>query len=349
MLGVNEMKKIFLLFLSFLIVLSGCSEVIIKVSLDQPQSSKGYQTENELIATFLDTGTSDCIILQVNDQVIVIDAGDNDDEAFVVNALLEMNIEKIDYLISTHPDADHCGGLDVIADTFPVNTVYVSNGTSETKSYQNFIYELAEHNLTPSVPLEDPIIVLSEITTMQFFNTKAQGKGNDVSLVTLIKHGKNSFLLMADAEKSVEEQLLADLEEVDVLKVGHHGSNTSSSSAFLDVVKPDIAVITLGVHNPYGYPHKETLQRYSDIKTQIYRTDQDGTIQITSDGESIQVETHVELSGIKNAAIIGNMNSHIYHKSDCKVLPHESNRIYFENKQQAENLGYKSCSLESVK
>lgn len=237
---------------------------------------------------FIDTGQSDCILIQARDKVILIDAGDNNDEQDIVDYIKGLNITSIDYLINTHPDADHAGGLDAVVDHFDIKTTYVSNGSANTKTYQDFILSLANKSLSPSVPLENIKIELNEHQYLKFYNTKNTSKdANTLSLLTLFVDHETTFLFTGDAPQQIEENYMHTLPTIDVLKVGHHGSKTSSSEAFLKNIDPLIAIIECGRDNKYGHPHKEVLNRFEKLGIEVLRTDIDGTIIVESDGEHI--------------------------------------------------------------
>ena len=334
------------------LLLCGCQRV----------ESIASQPESQAIAAgkldfhFLDTGNSDCIFVMSEDKNVLIDAGDNDDETLIVDYLKGLGVNKIDYLINTHPDADHSGGLDAVVENFKIENVFVSNGSSDSKTYRDFIYALSDKGLSPSVPLKDSVYTLADGVTMQFYNTQAQGSGNEVSLVTLITQGSNKFLLMGDAEKPQEADILDEMMDVDVLKVGHHGSNSSSSMEFLEVVKPEYGIITCGKGNSYGHPHQEVLERLKQIGSAIYRSDEQGTIICSSDGKNLQFSNEPYDGGNEKNPIqsngdngtlpeyyIGNKNSFKFHLPSCTSLPEEWNQVKIYSRDEAIGSGYEPC------
>ncbi|MGN0453510.1 MAG: Ada metal-binding domain-containing protein, partial [Ruminococcus sp.] len=186
---------------------------------------------------------------------------------------------------------------------------------------------------------------------------------NDYSLVTMVEYGDTSVLLTGDAEKTVEKELLRsgyDL-SADVLKCGHHGSNTSSCKEFLDAVSPSVAVISCGEGNDYGHPHREVLERLEERSIPIWRTDQDGTVVMSTDGKSISIKAEQKDGTALTASAaekeeakdgnteirqyMGNKNSKIFHSSDCKSAARtkEKNKVYFESREQAVLEGYSPC------
>ena len=218
---------------------------------------------------YISTGNSDCILISDNGHYAMIDGADNDDEQFLVNYLTNLGIKQLDYLILTHPDADHAGGLDAVVKNFTVKQVFVGNGNADTKTYKDFISSCMDKQLQPSVPMPNQTFTLGN-GSFQFFNQTSQ----------------------RDSGKEVEATLPLDkIGKVDVLKVGHHGSKTSSSDTFIKAVAPKYAVICCGKDNKYGHPHQETLDVLSKNNITTYRTDLNGTVIATSDGKNVTIKT----------------------------------------------------------
>ncbi len=240
---------------------------------------------------FIDTGNSDCTFIQSRDKNMLIDGGNNNDEQRIVNYLNDLGIRKIDYLVSTHPDADHCGGLDAAVTNFEIGQSYVSNGSSDSKTYRDFIYSLSSKGLTPAVPLEDTAIELDGDTNVKFYNTQATGEGNELSLVALLTSGDHQMLFMGDATEKVEKSILDKIpNSIDILKVSHHGSKTGTSEELLDSISLKYAVIECGKNNKYEHPNKEVLDRLDDSDAKVFRTDKKGNIIFTTDKDKISYE-----------------------------------------------------------
>lgn len=246
---------------------------------------------------FISTGNSDCILICDNGHYAMIDGADNDDEQFLVNYLNNLGIKTLDYLILTHPDADHVGGLDAVTKNFTIKNVFVGNGSADSQTYKDFINACIDKELKPSIPLTNKTFTLGN-GSFQFFNQTANNSDvNDNSLVALYNIGSNKYLFMGDAGKEIEAALLVDkIGKVDVLKVGHHGSKTSSSDSFIKAVAPKYAVICCGKDNKYGHPDQETLDTLSNNGITTYRTDLNGTVVISSDGKSVTAKTSNEAS-----------------------------------------------------
>ncbi len=258
----------------------------------------------EMKVHFLDVGQADCIVVQLPDgKTMVIDAGNNGDGKLVVNYLKNLEITKIDYLIGTHPHEDHIGGLDNVIKAFSIGTLYLPKVseklTPTTATYRDVLSAVEEKNL--KIKTAKAGIVLFEDSTLELKaemlspNASAEYSDlNNYSAVIRLTYGNKSFLFTGDAEEEAEKIMLnsgAAL-SADVLKLGHHGSSSSSSNAFLDAVSPKYAVISCETGNDYGHPHKETLQKMKDRSIEIFRTDTQQTIIATCDGASVSFITN---------------------------------------------------------
>lgn len=245
---------------------------------------------------FIDVGQADSILIQQGNQNMLIDAGNNEDDKLVVAYLKKQGVKKIDVLIGTHTDEDHIGGLDTVIKTFSIGKIYMPKITTTTKTYKDVVLAITAKKMKVSVPKvgEKFKIGTSECTILAPNATKYSSP-NDYSIVTKLKYGNNSFIFMGDAEKISEGQILAKQLDIkaDVIKIGHHGSNTSTSSAFLSKVNPKYAVISVGVNNSYSHPSKTPMDLLKSKKILVYRTDQVGTIVATSNGKTISFDKKV--------------------------------------------------------
>lgn len=207
----------------------------------------------------------------------------------MVNYLNNLEIKKIDYLVNTHPDADHCGGLDAVINNFEIGTFFVGNGSSDSQTYTDVINSAANKGINPSVPLEESKFELTSNSYIQFFNTTGGSDSNESSLVTLFVNGEDKFLLTGDAGAETENKILSKMQDVDVLKIGHHGSKNSTTQSFLDKVNPQYSVILTG-KNSYGHPHSEVLSKLESANIKIHRSDECGDIIFKSTGEGVSTE-----------------------------------------------------------
>ncbi|MGL5415365.1 MAG: ComEC/Rec2 family competence protein [Clostridium sp.] len=236
---------------------------------------------------FINTGNSDSILIVQGEKSVLIDGGDNDDEKVVTKYIKEQGIKKLSYVINTHPDADHCGGLDAVFNDIEVEKLLVGNGSADTKTYKDFIVAAANKGINPSVPLEKSEHKISENSYLKFFNTNGGKDKNESSLVTLFVNGNDKFLFMGDAGEETENEIISDLSDVDLIKIGHHGSKYSTSKALMDKVSPEYAVILTG-KNTYGHPTKEVLDKIKTQGAELHRTDECGDIVIESTGKGIK-------------------------------------------------------------
>lgn len=239
---------------------------------------------------YIDVGQADSILIQQNGQNMLIDAGNNPDGNLVVSYLKNQGVSKLDYVIGTHPHEDHIGGLDVVIKTFSIGQIYMPKATSTTATFKDVVSAISSKGLKIKTPTVGSTINLGDATaTILAPNSSGYEDLNNESIVIKLKYGNNSFLFMGDAEDVLENQILAKQLDIksDVLKVGHHGSSSSTTSAFLNKVSPKYAVIMVGEGNTYGHPHKSTMDRLKSKEITVYRTDEAGTIVATSDGTKI--------------------------------------------------------------
>ena len=236
---------------------------------------------------FIDTGNSDAILIIKDNKAALIDGGDNDDEALVSSYIKKQGISELEYVFATHPHADHIGGLDRVAKEIKINNLYVSNGEADTKSYRDFINEAANKGLYPSVPLLGSKFDLAG-STFEVLSVANTNDPNNNSIVLLYTNGNDKILLMGDAEKEIEQKL--NIRDVDLLKVGHHGSHSSSSKPFIDKINPEYAVILVGEDNKYGHPHKETMDTFKEKGIEVHRSDECGDIVFTSTGNGLEAD-----------------------------------------------------------
>ena len=332
--------------------------------------------ESSLRVSFIDVGQGDSEFIELpNGETLLIDAGTNETGADVVSYISSLGYTSIDYVVGTHPHEDHIGGLDDVINSFEIGSVYMPKVTADTKTFEDVLDAVAEKGLSINtakagvsiVDVEDLSVKMLAPVLDEYDNT------NDYSAVIKVVYGDTSFLFTGDAEEYAESLITGDVDS-DVLKVGHHGSSTSTGEAFLERVSPSYAVISCGLGNSYGHPHTETIEKLGGIP--VFRTDEMGTIVATSDGSEISFRT-LGKSDTGNAAqpeapqetdtaaspgydegsvsegldisdgYILNTNSKKIHLPDCSAVDNmsESNKAYTDNYDKAISEGYTPCKI----
>ena len=254
-------------------------------------------SENKAEIHFINTGNSDAILIQEGSKAALIDGGDNDDESTVVSYLKKQGVNELEYIFATHPDADHIGGLDAVVDSIPVKRIYVSNGEANTKTYADFITSMANKGLNTSVPLLNSEFKLGK-SKFKVLSVANEKDINNNSIVLEYTNGNDKILFMGDAGREIESSI--NVSDVDLLKVGHHGSRTSSDSSFIKKVNPEYAVITVGANNRYGHPHKETMNTLKNNNIEVHRSDECGDIIFISTGNGLEVNCKIGSYNIGN-------------------------------------------------
>ena len=248
----------------------------------------------DLKVYYLDVGQADSILVMDKDKTMLIDAGTNEMGDDVVNFLEDKGVEKIDYLIGTHPHEDHIGGLDDVIDNFDIGTIYMPKIQTNTKTFEDVLDSIEKKDLKVTAPKQGDEFKLddAECEIMLANEDDNDSNLNLSSIVIRMTYGENSFLFMGDAEQDNEEE--REWPQTDVLKVGHHGSRTATSKEFVEQVKPSIAIIEVAKKNSYNLPNDEPIENLENVGAKIYRTDEDGNILVTSDGKNLEVETNVK-------------------------------------------------------
>lgn len=249
----------------------------------------------DLTVTFFDVGQGDSALLQVDGRAMLIDAGPYDAGPGIVRWLDDHDIRYLDVIVATHPHSDHIGGMSYILKNLKTG-MFIDNGdTHTTPTYETLLRTLEKQNIPYQSVQEGDKIDLSPQIRIRVLNPPDK-RGNDLndnSLVLEITAGSQVFLMMGDAGISTETRLLSKgiLSPVDLLKVGHHGSRHSSGREFINTVSPEIAIISLAADNEYGYPQKNPVRYLTEVGAGIYRTDQVGTITISSDQGKLRITT----------------------------------------------------------
>ncbi len=251
-----------------------------------------------LTVQVLDVGQGDAILIRTPEQVVLIDTGDVPARDKLVSMLKSQGITTVDKLIITHPHADHIGGAAALFANFTVRQVYDSGQKTTSNLYRQYLTQISKKKIPFAVVTAGTTIELGNEAQLRILAPEQPFIGgsepdlNNNSIVAKLIYGNFSMLMTGDAEKESEERMLkkdaASLKST-LLKSGHHGSKTSSTLPFLKAVNAEAALISLGAGNEYGHPHTVVLKRYSDRKMQVYRTDTEGTLTVTSDGRTYAI------------------------------------------------------------
>ena len=330
---------------------------------------------DELRVSFIDVGQGDSEFIELpNGETMLIDAGTNETGKNVVDYIKSLGYTSINYVVGTHPHEDHIGGLDDVIKTFDIGSIYMPKITADTKTFEDVLDAAESKNLMINTAKSGVSIMDTEDLSVKFLapTLDSYENTNDYSAVVKVVYGDTSYLFTGDAEE-FSENLITDDVNADVLKVGHHGSSTSTSTEFLKKVSPSSAVISCGKDNSYGHPHSETLQKLADMGTAVYRTDELGTIVSVSDGKTITFDTN-NTAGVpvtsqnteasNNAAAnstasntpsseetgityVLNTNSKKIHLPECSSVNQisDKNKGYTDNYDEAIKEGYTPCKV----
>ena len=290
------------------------------------------KVDSQLTISYIDVGQADSILIQNEGKNMLIDAGNNADGELLVKYLKGLGIGEFDVVVGTHPHEDHIGGLDNVITAFNIRQIYMPKVMTTTNTFEDVLDAIEGKNMSITSPNVDTKFEMGDCIFTVISSKIDNDELNNSSIVLRLDFGDTSYLFTGDMEKDVEETILSKNIQVDVLKVGHHGSNTSTSSKFLDKVNPKYAVICVGNGNSYGHPHKEVVERINSKDIQIYRTDKDGTIILTSNGKDISVNTvKTNTDGNAKASNTSVVNSNESEKQTVTVYVTKSGTKYHAN------------------
>lgn len=291
----NPTIKLVGLFIALILVL-----LFNYLELDNGYKGDNNVTEpllNNIVSTdlqvyFIDVGQADSILIANNNHYMLIDAGNNEDGEKLVTFLKQQGITKFDYVIGTHPHEDHIGGLDNIINDFEIETIYLPDVITTTKTFEDVITSIENKNKNITIPKIGETFSLGEANFKVLYTGENDTDLNNSSIVLKMVFGDYSYLFTGDATSEVEERIINEDIDVNVLKVAHHGSPYSTTPRFISRVKPEYAIISVGKDNSYGHPSNNIINRIKLYTDKIYRTDELGTIVINSDGKNIEINNY---------------------------------------------------------
>ena len=342
------MKKILVLLLCALI-LAGCAAPVTPSTQPEPAEKGSFSVH------YIDVGQADCALIECDGKYMLIDGGNAEDSSLVVSYLQKQGVEELEAVVCSHAHEDHVGGLPGVLAVFPTKAVYAPTKTYSSKVFDKFLYYTDQQGLEVTIPAPGDQFTLGDALVMILGPVKSYADPNNTSIVMMIDfHGKR-FLFTGDMETEAENDMLDYWGEYftwssDVLKVGHHGSDTSTSYRFLRAVMPAYGIISVGEGNSYGHPNETPLSRLEDAEVTVLRTDKLGSIIVTTDGKNITLsweQTSQQPDTPPSDGpqqFIGNKNSKTLHLPSCSSLPKEENRVIFDDYDTAIAQGYKPCS-----
>lgn len=355
---------VLILILGICLLLSGCDKIsFIETSVVEQPKDNTYC----LKVHFIDVGQGDSTFIELpNGETMLIDAGEQSEGDKIVTYIFSQGYDTVNYVIATHPHSDHIGGIPDIMNNFNVDGFYLTTAESGSNCYKTMLRSVAENGAeTHYVQPGDVIANGSELQAEVVAPKTISEEPNNSSIVLKLTYKNNTFLFTGDAEKSEEDDIWTNI-KCDVLKVGHHGASTSTSKNFLKKTEPKYAVISCGLNNSYGHPTEKTLNSLAKNGVKVYRTDMQGTVVITSDGENISVnkdpvtlgenpetpstnhgQSAPASSEQQSSAYALNTNTKKIHYPNCDSIRNikETNIEYTDDYALAISQGYKPCQI----
>ncbi|AIY79261.1 MBL fold metallo-hydrolase [Clostridium botulinum] len=340
-----------LLSLSMAVLLStfslGCKQAN-AINKTNIETTKTQETSvGDMKVHYIDVGQGDSELIQVDGKNILIDAGNNDSMAY--NYLKKLGIKKLDYVMATHPHSDHIGGMTQIINEFDIGEFYAPKVNHTTKTFENMIKALQSKGIKLTAPIPGDTLNVGN-ATLQFLapNSTKYEDMNNYSIACKLKYGNTSYVFMGDAEALSEGEILAKQLDIsaDVLKLGHHGSHSSTSQAFLEKVNPRYAIVSCGKGNDYSHPHQETIDKLNKKGIEILRTDVSGTIISTSDGNNINF--NVNASGTSTGNATNNNTPDTKTKSNSVWVANKTSKVYHSSKDCSNMKNPTEISLEDA-
>lgn len=301
----KKVRIVCLIILCLLVV--GCSSPFVETNNKASASTFSGDT---LRVNYIDVGQGDSIFIELpNKETMLIDAGEAYEADNVINYIKNLGISKIDYIVGTHPHTDHIGGLEEVINTFDVGSIYMPKATSTSKTYLDLLTTISDKGLSVKTAKSGVVILDEDNLKLEFIapNSDSYSELNNYSAVLKLTYLDNTFLFMGDAETLSEDEITSDV-DADVIKVGHHGSDSSSSVEFVKKVSPEYAIIMVGEGNSYNHPYQSIIDRYLGVGAKVLRTDLDGNIVCDSDGVDVSCKGDKESSNTSSSNSITTSN-----------------------------------------
>ena len=290
------MKKIrIVLLICLCLLVVGCANPFVE---SDDKTSVSTFSGDTLRVNYIDVGQGDSIFIQLpNKETMLIDAGEAYEADNVINYLNNLGIKKIDYVVGTHPHTDHIGGLEEVINTFDIGSIYMPKASSNSKTFEDLLTTISNKGLKVKTAKSGVVFLDEDNLKLEFIapNSDNYSNLNNYSAVLKLTYLDNTFLFMGDAETLSEDEITSDV-DADVIKVGHHGSDSSSSVEFVKKVSPEYAIIMVGEGNSYNHPYQSIIGRYESVGAKVLRTDLDGNIVCDSDGVDVTCKGDKESS-----------------------------------------------------
>ena len=354
-----------------------CAGITLGVKNDGNPVMADERTDSGIEVHFIDAGQGDATLIKTGNHAMLIDTGCEDGGTKLQMYLTKQGVEKLDYLILTHPDSDHIGGADVIINKFDCDMVMMPDFRKDTSSYRDVQSALKYKSCNSTEPKAGDIYELGSAKFTILAPCKKYEDANNNSIALILKYGNNSFLFTGDAEEEAEKDILNNGISIkaDVYKAGHHGSKSSSSEEFVDAVSPEYAVISCGEGNDYGHPHAQTLNTFRSRGIKVFRTDEQGSIIASSDGDKItwnaapsdtwqagepgkgssdnkntDLSSETVINTVKETGsgkyYILNTNTYKFHRPDCKSvskMAEKNKEVSSDSREDIISQGYSPC------